>query len=44
MHRELPEYWANHFYYGKESYWWLAEERRAENGLAPLAPLPHPRE
>ena len=41
MYHELPVYWANHFYFGKESCWWLDEDRRQELGLPPLAPLPY---
>ena len=39
MYHELPGYWANHFYYGKESYWWLDSPKRSELGLPPLSPL-----
>ena len=40
MYREMPGYWANHFYYGKESFWWLDPPKRSEMGLPPLSPLP----
>ncbi|BDS12726.1 hypothetical protein [Aureispira anguillae] len=39
IYRESPVYWAYHFYYGKDSFWWV--ERREENNLPPLKPLPY---
>ena len=41
MYRELPKYWANSFYYGDGSFWWLAEEKRRQMGLPPLSSIPN---
>jgi hypothetical protein len=37
VYHESPEYWANHFMYGKSSYWWVSD--REVHG--PLKPLPY---
>jgi hypothetical protein len=37
VYRESPYYWANHFMFGKDSYWWVYNRE----GLEPLKPLPY---
>ena len=37
LYRESPEYWVNHFVFGKESYWWI--QNREQHGI--LKPLPY---
>jgi hypothetical protein len=39
VYRESPDYWAKHFMYGKNSYWWVPN--REECGHKPLEPLPY---
>lgn len=40
IYREFPFYWANHFYFGKESFWWIENvEERVSKGLSVLKPL-----
>jgi hypothetical protein len=43
IYREMPPYWANHFMYGKESFWWMKPADRERRGMPPLRPLPFPR-
>jgi hypothetical protein len=37
VYRESPEYWANTFIFGKESYWWIRDRK----GHGILKPLPY---
>ena len=39
IYHESEEYWAKNIYYGKDSAWWLPEERRIAEGLGPLKPI-----
>ena len=39
IYSEFPIYWANYFYYGKESYWWLDPAQRTEMNLPKLRPI-----
>ncbi len=39
IYRELPAYWANHFMFGKASFWWIRD--RDAHALPPLKPLPY---
>ena len=39
-YHELPVYWANNFYYGAGSYWWLTGAAREQHKLPPLVPVP----
>jgi hypothetical protein len=41
-YHELPEYWAQEIYYGRDSHWWMAPEERQRLGLGPLESLPYP--
>lgn len=42
VYHETPEYWATEIYYGKDSYWWIAPEKREHLGLGPVEPAPYP--
>lgn len=35
VYRESPTYWANHFMFGRDSYWWVRDREHLE----PLQPL-----
>jgi hypothetical protein len=37
VYRESPNYWANHFMFGKDSYWWVHNRE----GIELLKPLPY---
>lgn len=41
IYREFPSYWANHFYFGKESFWWVEGEERENLNLPKLKPNPY---
>ena len=38
IYHETEDYWARTIYYGKDSFWWIAD--RASRHLPPLKPLP----
>jgi len=40
MFHEPPEYWANFFYLGNDSYWWIQGAKRNSMGLPPLKSNP----
>ena len=40
MYHETPEYWANQFYLGRDSYWWLSPTKRQEMNLPPMRAQP----
>jgi hypothetical protein len=39
-YHEEPYYWAHHFYYGKDSFWWIVGPERTRLGHPPLTPIP----
>ena len=43
FYHELPEVWANDFYFGHDSFWWFQGDERVKRKLPLLQPLPYPK-
>lgn len=41
LYHDLPDVWAAHLYWGKESVWWKKGDERVRMGLSKLKPLRH---
>ena len=42
IYHETPEYWAHVMYLGKDSSWWITDEKREQKELGPVVPKPYP--